>query len=376
MSSQLVANDQYWSEYNNLQHIKHKILRRYLGAWYAILARGGFPKLVYIETHAGRGRHLGGQEGSPLVAMTTLLGHAARPAILESSECVFRFVERDAESALALRKEIESLGQLPKQINWKVLEKDYSEFMKQVLTHLDQRKRKRYASFVFVDPFGYSLDTSQLARVLELTDGEMFINFMWRWVDMAIVDDTKSALLDQVFGCRDWIELRKVSDAEERCERAIELLRVRIGGSHHLDVRMLAENGQAKYVLLHAANHPRAFQVMKQSLWSVVPEGDFRVRQSDDPSQGVLLTANPDLRPLESAIWNAFDGKRVPKSEYQRFVDEQTYFLPSHATELLRKWLDSGFCQRVDGKRSVPRNADEPIAFSTRPPSLRRRAEF
>ena len=88
------SNQQYWDEYSNLQHTKHRIIREYLNGW--------FPKLglwagtiLYLDTHAGRGKHSSGKEGSPLVALRSLLEHKAKKRILENSHVNFVFIERD-----------------------------------------------------------------------------------------------------------------------------------------------------------------------------------------------------------------------------------------------------------------------------------------
>src|SRR5687768_17425667 len=69
------TNPEYWSEYSNLQHVKHSVIKNYLNGWFPKMTLGptGVRRLLYIDTHAGRGKHLEGQLGSPLVALTTLL---------------------------------------------------------------------------------------------------------------------------------------------------------------------------------------------------------------------------------------------------------------------------------------------------------------
>jgi len=64
------SNAEYWVEYSNLQHVKHELIRHYLNGWFPKMTLGpvGCKRLLYIDTHAGRGRHLQGQLGSPLVA--------------------------------------------------------------------------------------------------------------------------------------------------------------------------------------------------------------------------------------------------------------------------------------------------------------------
>ena len=80
----------YWKEYNNLQRIKHEIIRTYLGGWFPKLARWS-GKILYVDTHAGRGKHVTGHWGSPLVALRTLLEHSNRDLILRHSEVKFIF---------------------------------------------------------------------------------------------------------------------------------------------------------------------------------------------------------------------------------------------------------------------------------------------
>jgi hypothetical protein len=62
--------DEKW-DYTHHTAAKHEILRRYLGAWLAILGQGkrGFrhARLVLLDGFAGRGRYLEGQPGSPAI---------------------------------------------------------------------------------------------------------------------------------------------------------------------------------------------------------------------------------------------------------------------------------------------------------------------
>ena len=50
----------YWSEYSNLQRVKHALIHDYLNGWLPKLTLGGADRVVYLDTHAGRGMHLRG----------------------------------------------------------------------------------------------------------------------------------------------------------------------------------------------------------------------------------------------------------------------------------------------------------------------------
>jgi three-Cys-motif partner protein len=95
------TNPEYWAEYTNLQQVKHDLIRCYLGGWFAKL---GFwaGRVVYLDTHAGRGAYATGHLGSPLVALDTLLTHHALDQLLKKSEFRFLFIERDLQRSREL----------------------------------------------------------------------------------------------------------------------------------------------------------------------------------------------------------------------------------------------------------------------------------
>jgi len=109
------TNPSYWSEYTNLQHVKHALIREYLKGWFPKL---GFwsGRIVYLDTHAGRGRHAPGQAGSPVMAIDTLLSHTYRDRILQKSEVMFFLIEHDPENVDLLRAEVVALGKLPAKV--------------------------------------------------------------------------------------------------------------------------------------------------------------------------------------------------------------------------------------------------------------------
>ena len=366
MASTGNPSDGYWNDYNNLQFIKHKLLQRYLGAWYPILTQGGYPDVAYIETHAGRGRHLGGQAGSPLVALQTLLNHAKRDQMLARSNVRFRFIELDEENAKHLRAELSSLGPLPSKIDVEVITQDYEQVLDRLLMHTNLHAG--VPILMFVDPFGYRLPIEKLRLIREQSQCELLVNFMWRYVDMALQDHTKAQHMESLFGS-EWQTIVEIKDPEERCDTAVTQLATRLGAKHHIAVRMLGETYTPKYILIHAADSLKAFEVMKDALWSIVPEGDFRVRQTDDPKQEFLLRAQPDLRPLARILWDRLEGKSAEVIEIHEIVKRSIYRLPQ-ANELLKEWVKARQCELPDGKTRLVLKDNPRLRFCSRPLGL------
>ncbi len=341
------TNDQYWREYNNLQHIKHGLLKRYLGGWYAILSKY-HGKVVYLETHAGCGRHKGGQAGSPIVALETLLTHHQRKRILESSEVFFLLAENREENVLKLREEIEKLGPLPPQITVKIAHEDFEKVLDKLIKTIEEPGFQLAPAFIFVDPYSYRLPVEKLARLLAQGQCDMVISFMWRYVNLALHNPTgHENYLDALFGPSGWNDLVNIGESGRRCEEAISRIVHKLNASQFFSMKMLDKTGTIKYVLLHVANQQKARELMKESAWALAPEGTFEVRQSDDPNQNYLITPIPDLQPLTRMVWRKYRGRTVKVHDTYPLIHGSIY-LKKHYHHLLRQWRKDGSCVFTD----------------------------
>src|SRR5688500_18887136 len=97
----------YWQQYTNFQYVKHDLIRNYLNGWLPKLALGQHRanRIIYVDTHAGRGRHMSGHLGSPLIALKTAIEHASFQKFT-ATELRFVFIEHDATNLRALRDEL------------------------------------------------------------------------------------------------------------------------------------------------------------------------------------------------------------------------------------------------------------------------------
>ena len=155
---------------------KHHILRRYLQAWVPILSQGKFPLLVFIDGFAGPGRYSKGEEGSPIIAIKSVID---QPKIV-TSKVDFHFIELIRSRAEHLSNEIASLN-LPNNLSAKVYgQREFQDAFPEIWGSYDSVSgRARPPTFVFIDPFGYRIPYSYVAKILQAQSCEVLINFMF-----------------------------------------------------------------------------------------------------------------------------------------------------------------------------------------------------
>lgn len=298
------SNPKYWQEYTNLQHIKHALIQNYLNGWLPKLGSWS-GRILYFDTHAGRGKHARGQAGSPLVAMRTLLDHKYRKAIFDKCEVVFFFIEIDQENCKSLEDEIKTLGDLPKQVKYHIICEDCFTSLESLINSMKESGSKLAPAFIFVDPYGFKIPGSVLQELMDFDRVELFINVIWRELSMGISQGESKAgmarTLDLVFDGDEWRQLVEL-DFDTQADACIDLMRRKIGARWATYIRMLGKNGATRYMLLHLSNHDAGRDLMKDCVWNVCPGGGFYARATDNPAQQFLISPSPDLIPLKKWV--------------------------------------------------------------------------
>lgn len=305
-------SERYWGEYSNLQRVKHDLIRHYLNGWFPKLGLGPRAgRILYIDTHAGRGRHLTGELGSPLVALTAFLAHRSRDRILARSEVVFIFIERDEANFAALQREIAALGPVPDRVVIDPRSGDAFEVLRQTVLTLRRAGQGMAPAFIFVDPYGFEVPCSVLKDLLAFKGVELFVTLMWRELNMAIRQATKKAgmarAVDLVFDGPAWRDRIVGPRLEDRANQALALLKEKVGAKWATDVRMRAKNRVTRYVLRHLTNSDDGRVLMKDVAWKLCPDGDFDACKAASPDQQIL-PLEPDLTPLRYWVTKQLHG--------------------------------------------------------------------
>ena len=350
------VDDQYWNDYDGLQAVKHRILGDYLNAWFPILSTFG-GHLLYLDCHAGRGRHETGDPGSPILVLDRLRDHTLRRQILKRVIINCHFFERSQSNADRLEDEIAQLGHLDPRIRTYVHPTDYEAALSQILDRLESTGTMLPPSFAFIDPYGFKLSMNFMNRVLRAGRTETLINFMCRYVDMALRVPDKTAILDELFGTREWHHLSAMQDYEQRVDETVRLFANQLQAEHVSWVIMRSVSGTIKYILFHATNSLKGRRVMKRTMWRVLPDGSFTAYERDRPEQGVLISVKQSpAREVVELIGNRFGGKTVLLVDDVYPVVDASPFRRKHVHEILSRAVS----------RNVVGNLTDPGKFVAR----------
>jgi three-Cys-motif partner protein len=209
---------------------KHLILARYLKAWLPIMASFN-GRIVYIDAFAGPGRYNNGEEGSPLIALRSLLENPLFQSQGRNCKVVFFFIEEDEERAEALKgelRELETQYPLPRWAEYTVIHGEFAPEMTKILDLIEKEGKSLAPTFAFIDPFGYSgVPLEVISRIARNPRCECLINFVYEsitrhggkpeaWIQQHI---------DQLFGTDEWRSSLDTSDPKQRLTQATELYR-------------------------------------------------------------------------------------------------------------------------------------------------------
>lgn len=330
---------------------KHEILNRYLEAWFPILARHK-PRLVYFDGFAGPGRYRDGQEGSPLLALRAARAHFAR---LRDHELLFVFVEQDAKAAAWLQAEINQLKLPEKLFRVRVVNGECEDALRKLLDWLDTKNWHDVPTFALLDPFGLKgLPFALVERLLRRRSCEVLVTFMThsaqRW--HGVLPDYINSLIG------DPLASEKIGQSPNKADAAKALYQTSLASVVRFVryFRMRNRGGNPIYDLFFATENPLGFLKMKEAMWALDRSGTFRFSDASNPDQTTLFAPTPELD-LAPVLAQRFAGQRVIYEEVERFVVEETTYLPSHAKKALQA-LEGDPQQRMSPLRVEPIKRD------------------
>ena len=328
---------------------KHVLLRRYLGAWFPILTSGGFNRrVIYIDGFAGPGIYSGGELGSPILALDTLVNHSNFNR-LSKIEFIFIFVEEKKKNFQNLENEIIKLwdrleGGQPSNIKLALYNKPFKDVADQIIDVTYGQGKQLAPTFAFIDPFGWSGVPLKTVRDLLSSDKcEVLFSFMYDSINRFITTNDPSLIstFNELFGT-DINKYNQIKSllGEERKAFLRDLYKTqleRVAGFKFVRYFNLidAKRGKTVYFLMFGTKHPKGLEVMKEAMWSLDPIQGYSFTDSAG-AQNMLFALEPDITPLRKAILEQFAGKIVPIETTEEFVIVDTDYKKSHYKQVLK----------------------------------------
>lgn len=331
---------------------KHEILRRYLAAWFPILATN-HDRIVYIDGFSGPGRYKKGEPGSPVIALKEALKY--RKAI--EGEIVFWFIEEREDRLEHLRQE---LGNITVPAHFKVIAESgkFHEEFGAVLDSIDAGKNTLAPTFAFIDPFGFSgIPLSLIQRLLKFKRSEVFITFMVDAFNRFLQhpEDKVVQHIVEAFGGEEAVQIAKGSGDRVAELRELYQSNLRQAAKYVRYFEMRDRQDRTQYYLFFATNHERGHLKMKEAMWKVDPDGEFRFSDATNPDQFVLFEYDSTPKLVELLRKEFCAEGTVTGGTVRSFVENKTAYLKKHMTTVVKQEEDGGRVRvealKTDGKR-------------------------
>jgi three-Cys-motif partner protein len=312
---------------------KHEILRRYLGAWFAILG-SKIQRIMYLDGFCGPGRYAGGEPGSPLIALHTAMSHKER---LKQSKLFFFFIDEREDRIAHLEYEISQLEIPP---NFKIIIRtgEFQTILAEVFDVIEDKSQKLIPTFAFIDPFGFSgVPFDLVQRLLSMPMAEVFITVMLRDANRFAEhpDPTTQQYVVDLFGTPEVLKLIKTSG--NRLLALMQLYQTQLL-QHAQFVRffeMCDQRDQIIYYLYFAGNHPLGHKKMKDAFWKVDSSSGLKFSDATNPNQLILFDLDP-TDDLAKILHNQFCGQKILSENVIKYVEDETPYISKHARSALK----------------------------------------
>jgi len=308
---------------------KHRLLEKYLNAWFPILNRYN-KKIVYFDGFAGPGIYTDGSPGSPIIALNVVNNHI----IDLTGEIHFYFIECEKRRCEKLSEEINKID-LKDNIHFNIINDTFEDYMESVLKTLEDQERQLAPSFIFADPFGYSQIPFDIMKgLMSYTKCELLITFMFDYINRNLGKEDQGCHFNGLFGTTEWSKALSIQNPEKKKEYILNLYVSQLKREAEIkyirSFEMINDKNHTEYFLIFGTNHLRGLSAMKDAMWDVDETGGYRFSDNTDPYQTVLFETEPDFAKLKRMILNRYKGKTISGKELENFVIEQTPFKRTH----------------------------------------------
>lgn len=308
---------------------KHGILRTYLEAWAAILGNSQFgSELLFVDGFAGPGRYIGGEPGSPIVALNSILEHN-RPF---PKNVRLRFIELDDDRhrhlATCLIQENARIATSPRVIVEAPIRGDCESEIRKLIAQRKQDKQPLGPALFFLDQFGYSQVPMSLIRaIMAERQCEVFSYLNGQRMNNFLSDETKWESVTNAYGDESWkpaLEMSGPARQKFLINTYKDAIRRNAGTDYAWAFAMFNSFGHLIHWLVFTTNHWNGLLEMKKAMWKADTTGQYRFsdRVEGVGQQSFLSTLDDDR--LATELADKLVGRTLAESQVRDFVLTKT----------------------------------------------------
>lgn len=336
---------------------KHELLRHYLNAWFPIMARGGFRKVMYMDGFAGPGVYATGEPGSPILALKALVGRKDF-STLSTTTFLFVFNEQEAGRYASLQSELTAFKATvtpwPDNVRIFAASGGFSEMAQELIDDIYGTNAKLVPTFAFIDPFGVTgVSLSQIGKLLSSPSCEIFLYFSFNEVQRFAQAGNIDHHLSELFGTDEFTRCPKAGSPGRKrflLELFVSQMKSVGGFSYVVPFEMRHGDGNVGSYLVYGTRSLKGLEAMKNAMWKVDPSGEFRFSARATSGQEVLF-GSTDVELLQDLLSTQFSGQTVTMKAVNEYVLAETPFKLGHVKRLtLRPLEQAGKITAVTGR--------------------------
>lgn len=328
---------------------KHTLLRRYLSAWFPIMAQQFRDTgITFLDAFAGPGEYTNSKESSPSIAMT----QAMRNEVATSrTQTRLVFIEDDRRRAVHLESLLAS--RFPRSsraagLVTRVHHGKCGDLYERAITEVGGWAGPVFAN---LDGWGADTDLKIVQRIGQQQSSEVLVTFKDQFFVRFANGEQEAG--ERVFGHSDWRRVDQVSTPRKK-PFLLGLYRQCLhdaGFPYVLTLEMIDEGGHSLH-LFFGTTSDIAVRKFKDGLWEVDGVAGQRFRDPRDPNQMSFDILQPDFTPLATSIVERLEARDHNMAELCQHALLETIYKDSHVKPVVDLLLEQRRVELVRTGRS------------------------
>lgn len=351
-------------KYEEQTQMKHKVVTDYFKIWATKL--GQYYTVYYFDCFGGCGAYLENEKiyyGSPFLAaeaateLKKSLGRKIEIYVIEPDKDNFENLIKVKEDLSDKLTVLPSIGKMT-----------FENYIKHKWT-INKYRDPNAPAFFFIDPFGYSLDFSDIEDIMKYQRNEMVINFMFDYISRFIDtgDNTKlEERYDRFFGCGEWREAIKLK-GEEREKKLIDVYKRQLKKNAKFVFPYkisFPDKDRTYYYLFHVTNNIDGCTIMK-SVFANWNHGrvEYLGRKGDELT--LFDMREFKIGDIKSVLTSKYSGKETTFVDIVESVIDETLFLEKDIRAAIKEMKKEGLVNTtpVTSKTDRGLKGDDIVTF-------------